>query len=814
MSLSSRERDYRARGFDRCHFYMPKLIIDGLEVEVPEGTNVLEAAKKLGIVIPHFCYHSAMGAVGACRLCAMKFVEGPVKGVQVSCMIKAQDGMVVETADPDAMRARRMVIEWLMTNHPHDCPVCDEGGMCLLQDYTIAGGHGIRRYKGKKRTYISQYLGEFIEQEMNRCIQCYRCHRFYRDYAGGDDFGTKRIANQTFFGRFKDGWLTSEFAGNLADVCPTGVFTDRTYHFKARPWELETAPSICPHCSLGCNLVPGAKLRELMVIKARENLKVNGWFICDRGRFGYGFASRHDRPRKFVVNGQERSRNEAVETAARIIADTAAKYGPGSVALVGSPRTSQENNFALKKLAALLNTGNICFFADPSRERKERRAASHINSGNRRSLMDVASSDFIIAVGTDPVNEAPMLALMMRQAALKGARIAVIDPRPVKLPFDFTHIPARPEEFAEKLTGILNEAAGDFKNPLIICGTDIPGIDAIDACSEAAGRLNCGLFYTLSAANSFGAALLAGEGPDFEGILSGMEGGAIRALIALESDPLGRYFGEERASRALKKLDSLIVMDYLPTETVDATNVLFPTTAYAEMDGIFINNEGRAQGFSRAYIPGIPVNHMGPKLKPPELHPPREFSSEVPGQSFPAWEYLGDIAREMGLDCCEMETLSAIRASLSHDPRFAAIAGLYPESEGALITAGPVDRLQAYGPFPAGEKPDAGEGLKPVDRLLLYAVDLTFGTEEISAYSDKTGLRAPEPYVMINTEDAVALGLEDGEPVNVSSGDISVACVLKTSASCAGGAAFAPRLTGSDAAALSGKTVKITGARG
>ncbi len=170
---------------------MPKLTIDGLEVEVPEGLSVLEAAKKLGIVIPHFCYHDALGSVGACRLCAMKFIEGPVKGVQMSCMVKAADGMVVQTADPDAMRVRRMVIEWLMTNHPHDCPVCDEGGMCLLQDYTIAGGHGRRRYKGKKRTYLSQYLGEFIEQEMNRCIQCYRCHRFYRDYAGGKTSGRR-----------------------------------------------------------------------------------------------------------------------------------------------------------------------------------------------------------------------------------------------------------------------------------------------------------------------------------------------------------------------------------------------------------------------------------------------------------------------------------------------------------------------------------------------------------------------------------------------------------------------------------------------
>ena len=166
---------------------MPKLTIDNIKVEVPAGTNVLEAAKQAGIWIPHFCYHPALGSVGACRLCAMNFLEGPVKGIQMSCMMPAQDGMVISTSDPEALRLRQLVIEWLMINHPHDCPVCDEGGECLLQDYTIAGGHGIRRYKGKKHTFLNQYLGPHIEHEMNRCIECYRCVRFYQEFAGGDD---------------------------------------------------------------------------------------------------------------------------------------------------------------------------------------------------------------------------------------------------------------------------------------------------------------------------------------------------------------------------------------------------------------------------------------------------------------------------------------------------------------------------------------------------------------------------------------------------------------------------------------------------
>ncbi|MGA7827899.1 MAG: 2Fe-2S iron-sulfur cluster-binding protein, partial [Geobacteraceae bacterium] len=194
---------------------MPKLIIDTIELEVPAGTLILEAARSVGIMIPHFCYHPALGNAGACRVCAVKMLDGPLKGIQMSCMTPVQDGMVVSTTDPDAVAMRRQVIEWLMINHPHDCPVCDEGGECLLQDYTIAGGHGIRRYQGKKRTHTNQYLGEHIQHEMNRCIQCYRCVRFYQDFAGGTDLGVMGRASMVYYGRFSEGTLESPFAGNL-----------------------------------------------------------------------------------------------------------------------------------------------------------------------------------------------------------------------------------------------------------------------------------------------------------------------------------------------------------------------------------------------------------------------------------------------------------------------------------------------------------------------------------------------------------------------------------------------------------------------
>jgi NADH-quinone oxidoreductase subunit G len=283
---------------------MPKLIIDQREIEVPQGTKVIEAAERLGIMIPRFCYHPALGSVGACRMCAVSFVDGPVKGIQMSCMVDARDGMVVSTDTPEVMAYRSQMIEWLMLNHPHDCPVCDEGGHCLLQDMTISGAHGSRRYTGPKRTYIDQDLGPLVHQEMNRCIHCYRCVRFYQEVAGGRDFGTLGIGRRVFFGRFAPGALESPFSGNLIDICPTGVLTDRPSRYAGRRWDFERSPGICLSCSLGCHLTVSARYRAIVRQEARYHADINGHFLCDRGRYGFFYASAPDRPRLARIDSE------------------------------------------------------------------------------------------------------------------------------------------------------------------------------------------------------------------------------------------------------------------------------------------------------------------------------------------------------------------------------------------------------------------------------------------------------------------------------------------------------------------------------
>ncbi|MGH9482890.1 MAG: 2Fe-2S iron-sulfur cluster-binding protein, partial [Terriglobales bacterium] len=272
--------------------------VDGRAYAVAAGQSLLQACLELGFHLPYFCWHPALGSVGACRQCAVvqykdATEEAAGRGrLVMACMTAAAEGARIGLAEPTAEAFRKAVIEGMMLHHPHDCPVCDEGGQCHLQDMTVMAGHDTRRYRFRKRTFRNQRLGPLVHQEMNRCIQCYRCVRFYREYAGGSDFDAFGLSDRVFFGRERDGVLESEFAGNLAEVCPTGVFTDATLkqHY-TRKWDLRWSPAICVHCSLGCNISPGARYGSVRAVVNRYHGEVNRYFLCDRGRFGHQYLA-------------------------------------------------------------------------------------------------------------------------------------------------------------------------------------------------------------------------------------------------------------------------------------------------------------------------------------------------------------------------------------------------------------------------------------------------------------------------------------------------------------------------------------------
>jgi NADH-quinone oxidoreductase subunit G len=630
---------------------MPKLIIDNIEVEVPPGTNVLEAAKKVGIWIPHFCYHPALGSVGACRLCAMRFLEGPVKGIQMSCMMPAQDGMVISTSDPEALRLRQLVIEWLMINHPHDCPVCDEGGECLLQDYTIAGGQGIRRYKGKKHTFINQDLGPFIEHEMNRCIECYRCVRFYQEFAGGDDLGVMGSAARVYFGRFQEGKLDSPFSGNLVDLCPTGVYTDKTARFRARYWDYEMAPSVCPWCSLGCNTTPAARYRELLKTMSRRNDAVNGWFICDRGRFGNAPVNDPARPRTPLLDGRDAGWEEALDALVTRLAELQRVHGGGSIALVGSPRLALEGAVLMQRLAGLIGAGFLCYFTDQQEGDRAVTAVSHLNSDNTASMADVQESDCIAVLNSELLDEGPMMALAVRQAWRKGAKVFIVSG---------SSSPEWAKAVAIEAATVSTLSAvpfADYKRPVIVCGSQRNDPFEMEKASQAGARVS----FLFSGPNAFGAALLAKE-HETTSLAQAVKSGKIKGILAFEADI---------PADLLEGVSFVAAADWIHSDVVGRAAIFLPTTSWVEMDGTYVNNEGRGQRFQRVMKPGLPIKGLDPALHPVRVH----RTSPPGGDPRPAWLVIAKLIQRLGGENIT-EPLTG---------RWKKLGGLPPEGEGMRI---------------------------------------------------------------------------------------------------------------------------------
>ncbi len=404
---------------------MVTITIDGTSYEVEKGQNLLQACLSLGLNLPYFCWHPALGSVGACRQCALLQYqdESDDRGrLIMGCMTPVADGQILSIDAENATDFRAGIIETLMTNHPHDCPVCEEGGECHLQDMTVMSGHHQRRYRGLKRTFPNQQLGPFINHEMNRCITCYRCLRYYRDYAGGDDLHAMASRNRTWFGRFQDGPLESEFSGNLVEVCPTGVFTDKTLsdHY-SRKWDLQCAPSVCVHCSLGCNTSPGERYGVLRRIQNRFNREINGYFLCDRGRFGYGFVNHPERPRQpFIRRGDQWQSLSAAEGAAELgqrLNDSNMRWIG-----IGSPRATTESNLALQRLV-----GNDHFFSGLSRQDEQLSQALlkllRSGHGHCASLQQMEAADAVLLLGEDLTQTAPRMALSVRQAVNSAGRV-------------------------------------------------------------------------------------------------------------------------------------------------------------------------------------------------------------------------------------------------------------------------------------------------------------------------------------------------------------------------------------------------------
>jgi NADH-quinone oxidoreductase subunit G len=330
------------------------LQFDGRSVTVPKGTNLIEAGKKAGVFTPHFCYHPGLPVVGVCRICLVE-IEGRPKLV-AGCATPAEEGMKVVTRSAKVKEARRAVMEFLLIHHPLDCPMCDKGGECTLQDYTVAMGPPASRFRFEKTTWPEEDVGGKLILNKNRCILCLRCVNLCKDVAGREEIAVLARGEETYIGTIGDRKIENELAGNIADICPVGALTSKDFRFKSRPWELKNESSICTLCSKGCNTVAGFHPRrgEVLRFTARENMDVNQWWICDRGRGQFHSIHAADRlaaPHR-RANGEKRpvTWQEAVPGIAQALKTILTQSGPAAVGVVASGELTNEELFLARSI--------------------------------------------------------------------------------------------------------------------------------------------------------------------------------------------------------------------------------------------------------------------------------------------------------------------------------------------------------------------------------------------------------------------------------------------------------------------------------
>lgn len=638
---------------------MVKIYINGKIKNVDESENLLQVCLSAGFDVPYFCWHPLLGSIGACRQCAVTQYDN-LQDMQgrliMSCMTPVKEGIIISTNDSKSKLFRSSIIELLLTNHPHDCPVCEEGGHCHLQDMTVMTNHNTRNFRFKKRTHKNQYLGSFIKHEMNRCISCYRCVRYYNDYADGKDFGVYGSNNNIYFGRIEDGCLENEHSGNLVELCPTGVFTDKTYSQKyIRKWDMQYAPSICHNCSVGCNISIGERYGEVRRIENRYHEYINHYLICDLGRFGYLHNNLNTRPKHAVYFKEKNKIILCFEEVVDLAASFFKKYK--RIIGVGSSRSSLENNFALQELVGTEN------FSHGMLEKEADCIKLILNildsdSIHIPSLKEIESYDVILVLGEDITQTSSRIALAIRQAVKRKAyekasvysipewnassisRLAesvknslyIVHTHESKLDdiSEWSYFASADEQvrfsceiahqinkklpksfnlssFLEKKAALIANRLVSSKKSLIVSGSHSFNADIIKSAINIAKSIksyssnhHVGMTFLTPSSNALGLGMLGGF--SIEHALKKFKEKKADAIIFMEYD-LYRFASEYDVDIILGNKNNIITIDHQYTETYKKSNLSIPSTSFVESSGTIINFEGRAQRFFQTYDP-------------------------------------------------------------------------------------------------------------------------------------------------------------------------------------------------------------------
>ena len=563
---------------------MPKVTVDGVEIAVPQGATVLQACELAGKEIPRFCYHERLSIAGNCRMCLVEVAPGPPKP-QASCALPAADGQMIRTDTPMVKKAREGVMEFLLINHPLDCPICDQGGECDLQDQAMAYGRGHSRYDENKRAVDDKYMGPIVKTAMTRCIQCTRCVRFSEEVAGTPEMGMLFRGEDAQITSYLEKALVSELSGNLVDLCPVGALLSKPYSFEARPWELKKVPGIDVMDALGTNIRMDVRGRQVMRILPRINDAVNEEWAHDKTRHHVDALVRGRLDRPWLRDKgklREASWSEALEMFAKQF-----KKAGSSIAAIAGDLLDAETMYAAKALLAgagstLLEGRQTGLDYDVSSL-----GAVRFNT----PIAELENADAILLVGTNPRWEAPLVNTRLRKAMRRGAKVFGIGPE-VDLGYPV-------EWLGDDLTllGKLPDAIGSAERPVMIVGPGALGAGALGAALKASGSFIKGGwngFNVLHTAASRMAGLMLGYAAN--GGIAEIEQAEPKLVIMLGADemPAARF------SRAYK-----VYIGHHGDGGAAQADLVLPGATYAEKHGTYVNIEGRVQRSERAaFAPG------------------------------------------------------------------------------------------------------------------------------------------------------------------------------------------------------------------
>ena len=644
---------------------MPKLTIDGVEVEVERGLTVLQACESLGIEIPLFCYHERLSIAGNCRMCLVEIEKSP-KPI-ASCAMPVADGMVIHTNSEKAHKARKGVMEFLLINHPLDCPICDQGGECDLQDQALLYGYDRTRFHETKRAVNEKEFGPLIETYMTRCIHCTRCVRFATEIAGVEDLGATGRGEHMEIGTYVEKALGSELSGNMIDLCPVGALLSKPYAFAARPWELGKTESVDVMDAVGSNIRIDSRDSEVMRILPRLNEEVNEEWISDKTRFACDGLKRQRLDRAYVRrNGKLEEADWAEAFAA--IAGRLENLPGDRIAAIAGDLADCESLLALKQLMTALGSPHIDCRQDGARLEAGARAGYIFNT----TIAGIENADACLLIGTNPRWEAPLINARLRKRYLAGGfRVAAVGP-PAELTYRVDQLGAGPGTLAEIASGehAFAKVLKDAERPMLVLGQGALGrpdgaqvLAAARATAESTGMIGDGWngFNVLHTAAARVGGLDLGFVPqtgglDVAGILDGASSGRIEAVYLLGADEI---------DMARLKDAFVIYQGHHGDAGAARADVILPGAAYTEKNGTFVNTEGRVQLARLAVFP--------------------------PGEAREDWKIVRALSETLGRKL-PYDDLARLRARMAEvNPVFAAPGEIVPADWAAFGAPGEMD---------------------------------------------------------------------------------------------------------------------------